>query len=128
MRLEFHFNHMARSEALETFVQERLEPVVEDVLHRDDCHVLVWLITVHSRVQRGIPEFRAEIEIRYPPRKDFFVAKSADDIHIAVIDAIDALREHIREDGKREIEMRRTAMSRAEAGLIANRRAAEAND
>jgi ribosome-associated translation inhibitor RaiA len=125
MRLEFHFNHMGRSEALETFVSERLEPVVEDVLHRDDCHVLVWLMTIHSRVQRGTPEFRAEIEIRYPPRKDFFVAKNADDIHVAVIDAIDALREHIREDGKHEIEMRNTAQSAAEAGLIADQRARE---
>ncbi len=121
MRLEFHFNHMDRSEALETYVRERLEPVVEDVLHRDDCHVMVWLITAHSRVQRGAPEFRAEIEIRYPPRKDFFVAKNSDDIHIAVVDAIAALREHIREDGKREIEMRRgsrAAIREAAAGPI----------
>ena len=125
MRLEFHFNHMERSEALETFVTERLQPVIDDVLHRSDCHVMVWLITVNSRVQRGVPEFRAEIEIRYPPRKDFFVAKNADDIHVAVVDAIDALREHIREDGKREIDLRRMSPPLHEVDLTSSREASE---
>ncbi|MCM2281962.1 MAG: HPF/RaiA family ribosome-associated protein [Bdellovibrionaceae bacterium] len=111
MRLEIHFNHMTRSEHLETFVRERLDPVIEGVLHRHDCHVMVWLMNVHSRVQRGVPELRCEIEIRYPPKRDFFVTKSSDDIHLAIIDSVDALKIHLDEDGKREIERRRTARS-----------------
>lgn len=109
MRLEIHFNHMARSEHLETFVRERLEPVIEGVLHRADCHVMVWLMNVHSRVQRGVPELRCEIEVRYPPKRDFFVAKSSDDMHLAIVDAVDALRIHLAEDGRREIDRRRSA-------------------
>ncbi len=110
MRLEIKFNHMTRSEHLEAFVREKLEPVVDDLLHREDCHVMVWLMNVHSRTQKGVPELRCEIEIRYAPKRDFFVAKSSDDMHIAIVDAIDALAHHIREDGKREIRnVRRTA-------------------
>lgn len=109
MRLEIHFNHMARSEHLEMFVRERLEPVVEGVLHRNDCHVMVWLMNVHSRIQRGVPELRCEIEIRYPPRRDFFVAKSSDDMHTAIVEAINALRMHLAGESKREIDRRRSA-------------------
>lgn len=114
MRIEYHFSHLDRSEALEEFTRERLEPVIEGVLHRDDCHVMVWFIAVHSRAQKGVPEYRAEIEIRYAPRKDFFVGKNADDMHVAIVDALDALRVHIKEDGKREIQLRRSAPSFAE--------------
>lgn len=118
MRLEYHFNHMDRSEALEEFTRERLESVIDGVLHRDDCHVQVWFIAVHSRSLKGVPEFRAEIEIRYAPRKDFFVGKNSDDMHVAVVDAIDALRNHIKEDGKREIQLRRAAPSIAEIVMM----------
>ncbi len=111
MRMEIHFNHMTRSEHLETFIRERLQPVIEGALHRDDCHVMVWLMNVHSRAQRGVPELRCEIEVRYPPKRDFFVAKSAEDIHIAIVDAVDALKLHLAEDGKREIHRRRAAHS-----------------
>jgi len=107
MRLEIHFNHMDRSESLETYVQERVTEVIEEVLHRNDCHTLVWLRNVHSRVQKGVPEMVCEIEVRYPPRKDFFVSKTSDDMHIAINAAVDALREHLKEDGKREIDGRR---------------------
>ncbi len=113
MRLEIHFNHMARSEHLEAFVRERLEPVIEGVSRREDCHVMVWLMNVHSRAQRGVPELRCEIEVRYPPKRDFFVAKGADDMHMAITAAIDVLRAHLAEAGRREIDRRRSARSAA---------------
>lgn len=116
MRLEINFNHMARSEHLEAFVQEKLQPVIEDVLHREDCHVMVWLMNVHSRVQKGVPELRCEIEIRYPPKRDFFVSKSSEDLHAAIVEAVDALELHLRDEGKREIQNMRRPSSRAAGG------------
>ena len=113
MRLDIHFNHMARSEHLELFVKERLEPVIEDILHRDDCHVMVWLMNVHSRAQRGIPELRCEIEVRYPPKRDFFVSKTSEDMHLSIIDALDALKTHVTEDRKRITDRRRSTIRSA---------------
>jgi ribosome-associated translation inhibitor RaiA len=78
---------------------------------------MVWLMNVHSRVQKGVPEFRCEIEIRYPPKRDFFVAKSGDEMHAAIQYALDALKAHLREDGKREIDARRNARPAAAVGF-----------
>lgn len=103
MQIEVKFHHMDRSEALETFVTEKVQDVIENVLQsRSHCHVMVFLNSEFSRVSRGNPLFQCEIEVRYPPRHDVFVRKVNNDMHIAITEATSALRTLLREEGKRE--------------------------
>jgi ribosomal subunit interface protein len=99
MRLEIHYNHLDRSDALDEYVSSKVE-ILYNVLHRADCHVQVWLVSVHSRFQKGVPEYKCEIDVRYAPKRDLFVAKSATDIYDAINEAIDSAKNLIREESK----------------------------
>lgn len=118
MRFEVHFNHMERSEALEAYATDKVADVVEHFLHREDAHVQIWLDAVHSRSQKGVPEYKAEIEVRFPPKKDLFVQKSDADMYSAVNQAVDALKLVLREDGKREVHRVKQAQSAPEVAVL----------
>ena len=105
MRTEIHFKDMDRSEALEAFALDKVEPL-SNYLHRSDCHVLVWLISVHSKFQTGTPEYKCEIEVRYPPKHDVFASKSSEDIYDAVNEATRAMTVLLRNRSKKEINSR----------------------
>ena len=108
MRIDVQFTHMERSEALEEFAIEKLEPILESMLNRESGHAQVWLVCDHSRHhQRGAPEYRCEVEVRYPPRKDVFVCKADEDIHAAIQEAAAALKSLLRSESKREIDEHR---------------------
>jgi ribosome-associated translation inhibitor RaiA len=112
MRIEIRFHHMDRSEALETYVNEKLSDVIDEVLHRRDGHILVWLNADTNRTTRANPTFVCEFEVRYPPRKDIFVSRSGADMHVAINEAVDSLRGLLREDGKREVQNMRSNSAR----------------
>ena len=105
MRTEIHFKDMERSEALESFALDKVEPLC-NYLHRSDCHVLVWLISVNSRFNTGTPEYKCEIEVRYPPKHDVFVSKNSEDIYDAVNEAAHAMTVLLRNRSKKEINTR----------------------
>ena len=105
MRTEIHFKDMERSEALESFALDKVEPLCNS-LHRADCHILVWLVSVNSRFASGTPEYKCEIEVRYPPKHDVFVAKTAEDMYEAVNQASHAMQVLLRNRAKKEINSR----------------------
>ena len=105
MRTEIHFKNMERSEALETFALDKVEPLC-NYLHRSDCHILVWLVSVNSRFASGTPEYKCEIEVRYPPKHDVFVSKTSEEIHEAINEAAHAMQILLRNRAKKEINSR----------------------
>ena len=108
MKVEVHFTHMDRSETLEQQVLEKVGVVLQDLLHRETAHAQVWLVSDHSRHHaKGVPEYRCEIEVRVPPRKDCFVSKTDPDMSVAIHDAIGALKSMLRAGAKREIALAR---------------------
>ncbi len=106
MRLEVQFRHMERSDSLEEYATEKVNQAVEGFLHRHDAHVMVWLISDLNRTNRGTPEFKCEIEVRYPRKKDVFIAKNAPEMHAAIQAAADKLKIMLDEAGKREKALR----------------------
>lgn len=107
MRMEIRFHHMDRSEAVETYVQSKVTEVIDEVLHRHDGHVQVWLIAETNRASKGTPHFICEVEVRFPPRKDLFVSRGAPDMYAAINEVAETLRELLREEGKREVKQMR---------------------
>lgn len=105
MRTEIHFKDMERSEALESFALDKIEPLCS-YLHRSDCHIMIWLISVNSRFNAGAPEYKCEIEVRYPPKHDVFVSKSSEDMYDAINDASQAMQLLLRNRAKKEINSR----------------------
>lgn len=105
MRTEIHFKDMDRSEALESFALDKVEPLCS-YLHRSDCHIMVWLISVNSRFATGTPEYKCEIEVRYPPKHDVFVSKTSEDMYEAINQATHAMQVMLRNRAKREINTR----------------------
>lgn len=105
MRTEIHFKDMERSEALESFALDKVEPLC-NYLHRTDCHILVWLVSVNSKFASGTPEYKCEIEVRYPPKHDVFVAKTAEDMYDAINQATHAMQVLLRNRAKKEINTR----------------------
>ncbi len=105
MRAEIHFKDMDRSESLESFALDKVEPLCT-YLHRSDCHILVWLVSVNSRFASGTPEYKCEIEVRYPPKHDVFVSKTAEDMHEAIAEAAKAMQILLRNRSKKEIGIR----------------------
>ncbi|MES2962850.1 MAG: HPF/RaiA family ribosome-associated protein [Bdellovibrionota bacterium] len=102
MRLDVQFRHMDRSETLEDYALDKVTQAVEGFVHRHDAHVMIWLISDLNRTNRGTPEFKCEIEVRYPKKKDVFIAKSAPEMHAAIQDASDKLKVLLDEAGKKE--------------------------
>jgi len=106
MRLDVRFRHMDRSEALETYATDKVSQAVEGFIHRHDAHVMVWLISDLNRATRGTPEFKCEIEVRYPRKKDVFICKNAPEMHAAIQLAADKLKVILDEAGKKEVASR----------------------
>lgn len=106
MRTEIRFRHMDRSEALETYTLEKVGQAVEEFVHRHDAHVQIWLISDLNLSNRGTGQFICEIEVRYPRKKQFFISKTAADMHVAIQEAVDKLSILLDEVGKREIDQR----------------------
>lgn len=111
MRLDVQFRHMDRSEALESLAIEKVTTAIDNFLHRHDAHIQVWLISDLNRTNRGTPNFICEIEVRYPPRKSFFVSKTSPDMNTALQDATDTLGVLLDEAGKKELDKRNTSPS-----------------
>lgn len=108
MRTEIHFKDMERSEALESFALDKVEPLCQ-FLHRADCHILVWLISVNSRFNTGTPEYKCEIEVRYPPKHDVFVSKTSEEMYDAINEASHAMQVLLSNRAKKEIHTRNDA-------------------
>ena len=106
MRLDIQFRHMDRSETLEDFTSEKVTQAVEGFLHRHDAHIQVWLISDLNRSTRGTGNFKCEIEVRSPRKKDYFICKTDPDMHLAITDATDKLKTLLDEAGKRELDQR----------------------
>ena len=96
---------MERTEALETFALDKVEPFCS-YLHRSDCHVMVWLVSVNSQFSTGTAEYKCEIEVRYPPKHDVFVSKSSENMYDAINAAAHAMQVLIRNRAKKEIHSR----------------------
>lgn len=104
MRLDLHFRHMERSDALEFLVNERVAHALDGFLHRHDSHVLIWLISDLNRTKRAPGSFICEIEVRCPRRRNFFVHKTNSDMHTAIHEAVDKLKVLLDGAGKKEID------------------------
>lgn len=111
MKIDIRFRHMERSEALEEFVTNKISRALESSLHRQDAHIQVWLISELNLSNRGSGWFICEIYTRYPPRREFFVRKEASDMHVAILEAVDAARTLIDEDGKKVSQQRKQTPS-----------------
>lgn len=107
MRTQVHFNHMDRSEALEDHAVSRFEGVVEEFLKREDCHLQIWLIAEKSHQHKGPSLFRCEVDVRFAPKRELFMAKSSQDMYDAINLTAHALSQVIREESKKEIQQRR---------------------
>ncbi len=106
MRLDIRFRHMDRSEALEDLTTDKVMHAVEGFLHRHDAHIQVWLISDLNRTNRGTGNFKCEIEVRCPRKKDYFISKVDEDMHYAIQEATDKLKILLDEAGKRELDQR----------------------
>jgi ribosome-associated translation inhibitor RaiA len=110
VRLEIHFRHMSRSEGLESLATERITRAVDGFVHRQDCHVQVWLISDLNRTSHGSGAFTCEIEVRIAPKKTFFIKKESDDMVMALNDAAEKLHILLDEAGKKERGHRRDSI------------------
>ena len=117
MRIDVQFRHMDRSEVLEAYVTEKVTAAVEGFVHAHDSHVMVWLVSNLNRTNRGTPEFCCEIEVRYPQKKDVFISKADQDIHLAINEATDKLSVMLDEAGKREISRRRQPLQNTQPNI-----------
>jgi ribosome-associated translation inhibitor RaiA len=97
MRLEIKYSHLERSDATDAFVAEKAE-ALRHLVHRHDCHLQVWLVAEKSRFGKGVPAYTCEIELRYSPKRDVFVSKTAEDLHSAIIDAVNATKNLLRDN------------------------------
>lgn len=107
MRIDVQFRHMDRSESLEAYAVDKITAAVGGFVHAHDSHVMIWLISDLNRSNRGTPEFCCEVEVRYPQKKDVFISKAHQDIHLAINEAADKLSVMLDEIGKKEIARRR---------------------
>jgi ribosome-associated translation inhibitor RaiA len=107
MRIDVQFRHMERSEALEAYAVEKISTAVNGFIHTHDSHVLIWLISDLNRANRGTPLFCCEVEVRYPQKKNVFISKTDQDIHLAINEAADKLSVMLDEAGKIAITRRR---------------------
>jgi len=110
MRIDVQFRHMDRSEVLEAYAVEKISMAVGGFIHAHDSHVMIWLVSDLNRTNRGTPEFCCEIEVRYPQKKDVFISKSNQDIHLAINEAADKLSVMLDEAGKKEMARRRSPL------------------
>jgi ribosome-associated translation inhibitor RaiA len=110
MRIEIRFRHMPRSEALESLVTERVVQASDGFVNRHDAHIQVWLVSDLNRTTRGTGSFICEIEVRYPPRKEFFIQKESSDMHVAIHEATEKLQDYLNDTVKKESEHRRNAI------------------
>jgi ribosomal subunit interface protein len=102
MRTEIRFTHMDRSEAVEEFASTRIEPVVEEFLGRDNCHIQIWLNKEHSPHQKGTPAFKCEVNVRFAPKREIFVHKTDPDMYAAISSAASSLQTVLRDESKKE--------------------------
>ncbi len=107
MNINIRFRNMERSSALESLVTSKVTRALEHCLHRPDANIDVWLISERNLNNRGTGWFICEIEVRFPPRKRFFIRKDGADMHVAIQDAADAIGTIIDEEGKKEAQLRR---------------------
>lgn len=114
MRIDVQFRHMDRSEALEAYAVEKISTAVGGFVHAHDSHVLIWLISDLNRANRGTPLFCCEVEVRYPQKRDVFISKANQDIHLAINEAADKLSIMLDEAGKKEIARRRQPQQNAQ--------------
>lgn len=117
MRLDVQFRHMDRSETLEDYALDKITQAVDGFVHRHDAHVMIWLISDLNRTNRGTPEFKCEIEVRYPRKKDVFISKNAPEMHAAIQAAADKLKIILDEAGKREKAQRHEPIEEQVTGL-----------
>ncbi len=103
MNTQVHFAHMDRSEALESQVLDKIEPIVEEYAGQREQHLRVWLVADQSIKQKGARSYKCEISVRVPPRREIFISKSATDMYIALKSAAKSLRTTLREEFKRRI-------------------------
>lgn len=120
MRLDVHFRHMERSEALEDLTTEKVTQAVDGFLHRHDAHIQVWLVSDLNRTSRANGSFICEIEVRYPRKKHFFIQKTNMDMHTAIQEAADKLKILLDEAGKKEIDMRQGRSERRSERAVSN--------
>lgn len=118
MNINIHFRHMERSDALESLVTSKVTRALEHCLHRPDANIDVWLISERNLTNRGTGWFICEIEVRYPPRKRLFIRKDADDMHVAIQDAADAIHTLIDESGKKETQLRKQTPPAADIATL----------
>jgi ribosome-associated translation inhibitor RaiA len=110
MQTQVRFKEMARSESLENYALEKIEPVATEFLMRHDYHLQIWLIAEHSRTNRGAPCYRCEVDVRYPHKREIFISKESPDMHEAICLAADTTKVMLREESKREIHNRHQAI------------------
>jgi ribosome-associated translation inhibitor RaiA len=101
LSLDVRFRGMARSEALEADVREALTNLATEFLHRHHAHVQVWLVSELNRSARSRPEFKVEIEVRYPINHRIFVSKRDADVRQALQRATGTLGQILNESSKR---------------------------
>lgn len=107
MRSEVHFTHMDRSPSLEQFAIEKFEGIVEEFLNRREAHCQIWLVNEKPEGARGAHQFRCEVSVRFAPKREIFVAKTAIDMYDAINTATQSLMDVIREESKKEQKARR---------------------
>jgi ribosome-associated translation inhibitor RaiA len=115
MRIDVQFRHMDRSEALEAYAIDKITQAVDGFVHAHDSHVMVWLISDLNRTNRGTPVFCCEIEVRYPQKKDVFISKADEEVHLAINEAADKLSVMLDEAGKKEIARRRQPLQNSQS-------------
>ncbi len=119
MRLEIRFRQMERSEALEELVHDKISQAVADFSNRHETHIQVWLVSDLNRTSRSQGSFICEIDVRYPPRKDFYIHKTSDDMRVAIQEATDKLRARLNDAGKKELSARQRRQLDDEAATSA---------
>ncbi len=106
MQTQVHFTHMDRSESLEQFAIEKMEGVAHELLHRGEFHLQIWLVNEKSAQSKGPHQFKCEVSVRFPPKREIFIDKTSEDMYESIGLVENALRQVLREEAKKEIQKR----------------------
>ncbi len=97
--LEIQFRDVARSEALETEIRDKVVKLEQFYPHITACHVVVEVPHKHSHQGRV---FVVKVDIKVPGGEVVVTNESSEDAHVAVRDAFDAAQRKVKDYARRQ--------------------------
>ncbi len=97
MLAQIRFIKMARSEAVETYIKNQFENLL-DIIPSRKAHFRVWVECLNSQNQPGKDLFRVAVEIEGVKKRHYFVEKKDENFYIAMNACVEAIKKIFRRE------------------------------